>query len=131
MTRLDHGLVRREPRRLQVKQWQSPHGQGILQRLLGALRMYPPGPFSAARATLEAVKGAGPWVTGPMMRELPQRLHKQLDELVPSLGEADEIGENGCGLPLIASMAKAWGVSAGGGTKWCSLAFPETSRRAQ
>ncbi|MFF3554603.1 ATP-binding protein [Streptomyces tsukubensis] len=46
--------------------------------------------------------------------------------MLPVLREADENGEHGRGLSLIAGMAKEWGVSDDGGTKWCSLALPKT-----
>lgn len=42
----------------------------------------------------------------------------------PVLRVSDENDEGGRGLPLIAHMAKEWGVSIDGGTKWCSLALP-------
>ncbi|MFI1865495.1 DUF6415 family natural product biosynthesis protein [Streptomyces jumonjinensis] len=92
MTGPDPGHVRRVPQRLEVERWKPPHGRGVLERLLGALRVYQPGSFPAARATLEAVRGEGPCVTGPVMRELTGRLRQQLEELVPVLRERSQAG---------------------------------------
>ncbi|MGW1280191.1 DUF6415 family natural product biosynthesis protein [Streptomyces tsukubensis] len=87
MTGPDQGHPRRVPQHLDVERWKPPLGQGALERLLGALKEYQPGSFPAARATLEAVRGEGPCVTGPVMRELTGQLRKQLEELVPVLRE--------------------------------------------
>ncbi|MFI1887794.1 DUF6415 family natural product biosynthesis protein [Streptomyces jumonjinensis] len=92
MTGPDPGHVRRVPQRLAVERWKPPLGRGALERLLAGLRVYQPGSFPAARATLEAVRGEGPCVTGPVMRELTGRLRKQLEELVPVLREQSRAG---------------------------------------
>ncbi|QDY75422.1 DUF6415 family natural product biosynthesis protein [Streptomyces qinzhouensis] len=92
MTGSDQGHSRRVPQRLEVERWQPPLGPGTLERLLGALRVYQPGSFDAAREVLEAVRAEGPCVTGPVMRELTVRLRKQLEELVPVLRERVRAG---------------------------------------
>ncbi|MER5494263.1 DUF6415 family natural product biosynthesis protein [Streptomyces sp. NPDC002490] len=92
MTRTGHGPAGREPRRLEVERWRPPHSRGVLERLLGALRVYQPGSFSAARATLEAVRGEGPCANSPTIRELTGRLHEQLEELAPVLRERSRAG---------------------------------------
>ncbi|QDY78151.1 DUF6415 family natural product biosynthesis protein [Streptomyces qinzhouensis] len=92
MTGPDQGHPRRVPQHLKVERWKPPHGRGALERLLGALKEYQPGSFPAARATLEAVRGEGPCVTGPVMRELTGRLREQLEELASVLRARSRAG---------------------------------------
>ncbi|MFD5558695.1 ATP-binding protein [Streptomyces sp. NPDC127068] len=47
-------------------------------------------------------------------------------QVVPVPRVAEREDESGRGLLLIACVAEAWGVSDDGGTKWCSLALPQT-----
>ncbi|MGV9312110.1 DUF6415 family natural product biosynthesis protein [Streptomyces sp. NPDC003691] len=85
MTGPDQGHSRRVPQRLAVERWKPPLDRETLERLLAGIKAYQPGFFPAAWATLEAVRGEGPCVTGPVMRELTVRLRKQIEELVPVL----------------------------------------------